>query len=324
MMYDMATGDTPAGAGASQIQYFPSWFGDMSLVFYCRTRLRTFAYGNFDLRDCYPALSTGLFPSYEQSLSKPGAYGGLPITGSATRWFKTIPDFDLLPAGGTPEIFDPTSGYQEKEISLVVGPLLTAATQAKYLTWKPAFEAYPRFPIGGPTTELGAFMGLIKKGDDGSFAFPEDVAGVYSSYGVEAASAVSEVDSNQSIHIQLTDLPIQSRNGVSSQQTADIAVVHNWGDGGTSIGGNLVYQHYTNEKNWIDLNNIGEMTLNRLRVYCSYDDNSPASLLIGKTDVMVMFRKKPFTDTSYPNQPIGQQRRTGADYQNTSGITRVM
>ena len=106
----------------------------------------------------------------------------------------------------------------------------------------------------------------------------------------------------------------------TTQQVADIAVVHNYGDGGTSVGAKLVYQHYTNEKNWIDLNNIGEMTLNRLRVYCSYDNNEPAVGLVDKTDVLVMFRQKPMTDTSVPNQVISN---TGVDFYSRDTTTRV-
>ncbi len=316
LLYDMATGDTPAGAGAATITYIPSWYGDMALCMYNRNRCRQEAYGNFDVRRCYSG-ALGLFPGYEEMMSKPGSYSGDPIVGSATRWFKTIKQADL-PAAGVPETFD-AAGFAQKEIYLVCNPLIdTPISIDKFKKWKPAYLVEPRFTLNQPNTNIGVLMGLVNSGDDGAVEIPPDAAGDFSAYGIIGIAGVSEDDIKQSIHIQLTDLPIQSRNGVSSQQVADIAVVHNYGDGGTSVGGKLVYQHYTNEKNFIDLNNIGEITLNRLRVYCSYDNNEPAVGLIDKTDVLIMFRQKPSTDTSIPNQVIsGMSIDTG-------NITRVM
>jgi len=316
LLYDMATGDTPAGAGVATKTFIPSWYGDMALCCYAQNRIRTYAYGNFDVRRCYSG-ALDLFPDYDLMMSKPGSYAGDPIVGSATRWLKTIKDADLPPAG-TPETFD-ANGYAQKQIFLVGNAIIdTPISVDKFRKWKPAYLVEPRFTIGQPATKLGVLMGMIASGADGVFEVAPDVAGVFDEYGVVGTGGVSEDDIKQSIHIQLTDLPIQSRNGVSSQQVADIAVVHNYGDGGTSVGSKLVYQHYTNEKNWVDLNNIGEMTLNRLRVYCSYDNNEPAVGLIDKTDVLIMFRQKPNSDTSLPNQAIGR------DYQSQNNMTRLM
>lgn len=317
-LYDMATGDTPAGVGAATKMFIPSWYGDMGLVMYNRNRCRQEAYGNFDVRRGYSA-GLGLFPDYELMMSKVGSYSGDPIVGSATRWLKTIKEADL-PAAGVPETFD-ANGYAQKEIFLVGNPLIDAPVSIdKFKKWKPAYLVEPRFTLGQPNTTLGVMMGFLDPGEDGVIEIPPDVAGVFDEYGKIGKNGVSEEDIKQSIHIQLTDLPIQSKNGVSSQQVADIAVVHNYGDGGTSVGAKLVYQHYTNEKNWIDLNNIGEMTLNRLRVYCSYDNNEPAVGLVDKTDVLVMFRQKPMTDTSVPNQVISN---TGVDFYSRDTTTRV-
>ena len=316
LLYDMDTGDIPAAPAGATKMFIPSWFGDMSLCCYTQNRIRTQAYGNFDVRRCYSGV-LGNFPDYDNMMSKNGSYAGDPIVGSATRWMKIIKEADL-PAAGVPERFD-ANGFAEKEIFLVGNPLIdTPVSLDKFKKWKPAYLVEPRFTIGQPETGIGVLMGLLSAGDDGVIEVPPDVAGVFDEYGIIGANSVSEDDVKQSIHIQLTDLPIQSRNGVSSQQVADIAIVHNYGDGGTSVGAKLVYQHYTNEKNWIDLNNIAEMTLNRLRVYCSYDNNQPAVGLIDKTDVLIMFRQKPNSDTSLPNQAIGR------DYQSASGITRVM
>ena len=316
LLYDSSTGDTPAGAASAPIQYIPSWFGDMSLVIYSQNRTRNYVYGCFDLIKAYGA-GVAPYPNYEQSLTSPGEYNGTQIIGAGTRWFKTIEAGDLPPAG-VPEVFD-ANGYASKEINLVLAPITnTPVSVDKFDCWKPAYAKVPRFIVGTPETQLGVLMGFLNAGDDGAVNVPLDVAGDYENYGKEGDKRVEEDNKRQSIHIQLTDLPIQSRNGVSSQQVADIAVVHNWGDGGTIINGNLTYQHYSFEKNWIDLNNIGEMTLNRLRVYLSYDDNKPAVNLIGKTDILIMFRKKPSTDTSLPNQPIG------VDYQQRSNRTRLM
>ena len=316
MLYDMATGDIPGGAGTATRMFVPSWYGDMALCCYSQNRNRFNAYGNFDVRRGYSG-ALGQFPDYELMMSKTGSYGGDPIVGSATRWFKIIKSVEMLP-GQVPEVFS-AAGYAEKQIFLVGNALINTPTSIdKFKKWKPAYVVQPRFTLGQPDTTLGVLMGMIAGGADGVFEVPPDVAGVYDEYGVIGIVGVSEDDIQQSIHIQLTDLPIQSRNGVSSQQVADIAVVHNWGDGGTSVGAKLVYQHYSNEKNWVDLNNIGEMTLNRLRVYCSYDNNQPAVGLIDKTDVLIMFRQKPSTDTSIPNQPIGR------DYQSQNNMTRLM
>mgnify|MGYP003654115703 FL=1 len=54
------------------------------------------------------------------------------------------------------------------------------------------------------------------------------------------------------------------------------------------------------------MNNVAEMTLNELRVYISNDANRPATYLVDKSDVVIMFRKRPESDTGVSRQVINK------------------
>ena len=53
---------------------------------------------------------------------------------------------------------------------------------------------------------------------------------------------------------------------------------------------------------WIDLNNLGEMLLNKIDVLIIDDDNKAQKRLKYDTDVVIMIREKPKSDEGYmPN-----------------------
>ena len=58
--------------------------------------------------------------------------------------------------------------------------------------------------------------------------------------------------------------------------------------------------HQVGEKNWVDLNNIQTLYLNNLDCYLTYDNNTPAYGIRDETDVLVMFRQKPTSNTLLP------------------------
>ena len=83
----------------------------------------------------------------------------------------------------------------------------------------------------------------------------------------------------------------------------DIAVVPCY-DSDRSAVDNLnnidVFYNQANDKHWVDLNNFGNLTLNRLDCYMTYDNNKPAVNIKDKPEVLVMFRQKPSYETGLP------------------------
>ena len=112
--------------------------------------------------------------------------------------------------------------------------------------------------------------------------------------GLDGTKSLQLNEQVNSLHIQLSNLPIQSQNGVASSQNKTIAVVGIANaTTGDPITGNHIYHHYANEILWIDLNNYGQIDFNKIDVQITYDDNTPATSLEHRSDVVVMFRKKP-------------------------------
>ena len=342
IIYDSEDGGTYSNNLAGDVDktfFVPTFFGDLGFCGWIDRRTRLDFRGNFDVIKCYGDNVGTPYPSYDQMLrgidginfssNPPTSAGGGQFPN--TYHLQAYQDQFIYPplGGNEPEdewedgaVLATNAGYNSAKLRLVVGPTDSEGPPSIYQRW------YPQ-PINNgsvnkiwygipnqPDTNIGVVMGLIKNTDDGSIGptlpTPNDVR-----FQVwNGAEMVGETEIYNSVHIQLTNLPINGRNGVTSTKTATIAVVHNAIDDGMIDRSSKLYNHYTPEKNWIDLNNISEMTLNELRVYISNDSNQPASYLTNKSDVVVCFRKRPDSDGGISRQVI-----TNGGMYNSNGQT---
>ena len=330
IIYDSETGGNYTnGLTPDETKTFivPSYFGDLGFCGWIDRRNDLKFRGNFDVINCYPANPAPPYPSYDQMLV--GINGiniadtlydppddNNPVFANCYHLSARIEDgifpevaLDEFDAGALLAV---NAGYNDA-VPLLVAGVVKPETPARFQRWFPpplsdalVFRTFA--PPPSPDTRIGIVMGLLKKSnDDGVLDFtlvtPNDLR-IQNITGVEE---VGETEIYNSVHIQLTNLPINGRNGMTSTKTATIAVVHN--SLSTVTVGNQarkLYNHYTNEKNFIDLNNVAEMTLNELRVYISNDANRPATYLVDKSDVVVMFRKRPESDTGVSRQVINK------------------
>ena len=303
--------------------FVPSYFGDLGMTTWIDRRVDVDFRGNFDVINCYPTTPTGLYPSYDQMLRGINDINlsEVPFNYPNTHHLKAYEYEDIFPAlqvADTNKFDDGTAlatnaGYNNATPRLVCGKILTPATPTNFQRWfsiptsdATVFKTFAPAP-NAPDTRIGIVMGLIKSSDNGSLDFtlvsPNDLRKQL----ISGKEEVGETEEYNSVHIQLTNLPINGRNGMTSTKTATIAVVHN-SLSTVTVGtqSRKLYNHYTNEKNWIDLNNVAEMTLNELRTYISNDANRPATYLVDKSDVVIMFRKRPESDTGVSRQVINK------------------
>ena len=304
----------------------PQYFGDLGMCVYQDRRNRINFRGNFDVIKCYSDTPVAPYPTYDGMLR---GIDGINFAGTTT----TFPNIYHLQVTRFGNIFDPLTaaqmdefcttttvppvlannkGYSDCVMTAVSGVLLgPAGNVANYQRWFPipetALDVILTFAPAGtePQVTTGVLIGLIKEGDDGETAaeylIPQDLR----NQTYKPLAKTQETDAVQSVHIQLTNLPINGRNGVTSTKTSTIGIVHN-AKGSLNVGTTRIFETYQPEKNWIDLNNAAEMTLNQLRVYISDDSNRPATFLVGKSDVAVIFRQKPAADRGISTQPINK------------------
>lgn len=94
------------------------------------------------------------------------------------------------------------------------------------------------------------------------------------------------------IHIQLTNLGIGSKNGVVSNNVKDIAVIPQFNDTEPLLpllNRHLYYQ--SGYENKINLNNLQEITLNQIDCLLTYDNNREAVALEDFTTLIIKFHK---------------------------------
>ena len=330
IIYDSETGGNYTNGLAIDMDktfFVPKYFGDLGWCGWIDRRNRLDFRGNFDVINCYPSTPTGLYPSYDQMLRGINDinFSALPPDYPNCYHLQAYEFGNIFPglsAGGGADPADQwdtgtalatNAGYNDGEVKMVVGPISAPANPALFQRWYPqpvsdatVIKVFAPAPTQ-PDTNIGVVMGLIKTTDNGvisgSFVTPNSLPNLIFN-GIEP---VGETEIYNSVHIQLTNLPINGRNGMTSTKTGTIAVVHN-AISDAKIGNetSLLYNHYQNEKNWIDLNNIAEMTINELRVYISNDANRPANYLTGKSDVVIMFRRRPDSDGGVSRQVISR------------------
>ena len=151
------------------------------------------------------------------------------------------------------------------------------------------------FQIGEPSVELAYKLGFISSGNNEDvLAIPLDATiGDESTRILIPTNDITLGSDAFSNHIQISNLPITSANGVVSSITKTIYIVNTLCI--DQIHDTASYRFYCDKAPypvWIDLNNLQEIQLNKIDVYITDDNNRPQKALIRDSEVVVMFRQK--------------------------------
>ena len=286
--------------------YIPSYFGDIGLVSYhVADNTSHYTKGYYDVRRSY---------RYDERLAD-GATSSKAYTSlqNYNRFFKNdgLWDESLLQknkSGFTtpklefvlPETFVGTDSGVNKTPFLLLNTIKDANGQefAFDVNYDPMFQI--REPIG---LEMGYILGWIKSNSTNAGIQLEESETVDYQTEFKGVNTIQLSDSAFSNHVQITNLPIQSQNGVVSSQNKLIYVVNSLGVNSVQTDNSYrIYNDTAPVLLWVDLNNFQELNINRLDMLITDDANRPQKLLVGTTDVVLMFRQKPTADAGYlPN-----------------------
>jgi len=285
----------------------PSWFGDIGLVAYPHIyRHSVYTKGYYDVRktsqaeeriiagddnaNAYEGLQEGTFfapkPFTECSLFSKGSVAA-----------DNVP---ALMSNITPEEFS-ASGISKKKIYMILNEQTDLDYEDNFLD----IAGNTLIPLYQPAQlELGKQTGIVAKG---GLELNIDIAGAGVDYvlqGFNGLLNISGLNSTFCNHIQLTNLPIQSQQGVKSTMNKTIYIINSLNVASNKPVGTNDYKYgdIAPYLVWIDMNNLGELNLNRLDVLITDDDNREQKRLKYDTDVVIMIREKPKSDEGYmPN-----------------------
>lgn len=309
LIYNFATGTDNLG-NVSNGYACPSWFGDLNLNIW--NTYNTFDFkvrGNFDPQKSYDnyLFNFPISKNIDQVLGENfiTEQTGLIKTGLGF-YTGTIENFNAL-------------GYQEKNIRLCIGKNTNGTDLDNFrnnITFKninnppniPDTEyVYPldyfsnKFRIDEPRTSIGYSLGF---GNQPQIVITTQAGATqFINYLLSAPQVIQGSRNVNSVHIQLTNLPIQSMNSMIQSQVKDIAIVPCYNETKVdedTANNTFVFYHQVGEKNWIDVNNIQTLNLSRLDVLLTYDNNTPAENIRDDSEVLIMFRQKPGMDRSLP------------------------
>ena len=288
--------------------YIPSYFGDMGLVSYhIADNHSHYTKGYYDVRRAYRfqerlnagAISSKLYTGlneYYQFFTD----GGLRRESLLQKNNDGFTTPKLV--GIEPEGFEGDTSAPRKTARWLVNTIKNETD--RFLGAVDVLDK-PFFIVGEPfKLEMGYILGLIKSNKNDSVvlindpAVPPDPTNLGFKY--DGVNTIQLSDSAFSNHVQLTNLPIQSQNGVVSSQNKLIYVVNSLSV--NSIQTDAEYRIYSDTAPvllWVDLNNFQEINTNRLDILITDDSNREQKLLTGTTDVVLMFRVKPERDAGY-------------------------
>jgi len=277
--------------------FIPKYIGDVGLVEYNFTNLNYAAKkGFFNSKKSYRYAENlaDFVPGADEFNSLPTAFEFMKGQyGNSTLLARSqIPARNSVKLGTlTPEIFKVLDGIPETQLNLVMNPISDLGQLDLVQDW----YGNPMFQSDTPNTQFGKQIGFLDGVlvlNNNPTAIPAEIWEAFESNGTNTISLDEAVFSN---HIQLTNLPIQSQNGVKSTQNKTIAVVSTLCvDGGARhLNDKLVYCDSAHLLNWIDLNNYNDIELQKIDVLITNDDNTESTSLIGRTDIVIIFRQNP-------------------------------
>ena len=167
-------------------------------------------------------------------------------------------------------------------------PLLSTGSEIKNMLGEDMFD------LRTPNTEVGFVLGYNDIG--GSLQvkdLTQDATLLTSLYKLSGINTVQPSSKSSTNHIQLSNLPITSQNGVVSSISKTIYVANTLCITSTQDEGS--YRFFCDRTPfpiWIDLNNLETIELNKLDVLVTTDDNIEQRNLKGTTEIVVMFRQK--------------------------------
>jgi len=303
MMYDMAD------AAATDNYYFPAILGDIGAVMYPQAyRHNIYMKGHFDVRRSSQVLENQLAgvegaEAYTNTQQIPYLTRTAENFGDLSVFSKGTNNVPAFMATCVPEVFS-ANGLSEKSISFVLNELVDLGEPSKFLD----IYGNPIYALYHPAQlNLGNELGITSSGTEGSITLNNDIDGVgtdYIAYGTNGGAAINALDDTFSNHIQLTNLPIQSQQGVKSTMNKTIYVINSLNVSSSQGTGAGVRKYGDTAPYllWVDLNNLGEMELNRIQILITDDDNKEQRIMVRNTDVVIMIRQKPKRDEGYvPN-----------------------
>ena len=179
--------------------------------------------------------------------------------------------------------------YLRKEVVFVSDTADAGWTNAKAQEWENGLST------GLTDTEWGKILGF--SGD--TFTLTNDDA-TYKSYNKSSDNAIVLNKSLPTLHIQLTNFGIESKNGVVSNNVKDVAVIPLWNPNDDSDDTQLYYE--SQYENRINLNNLQELTLNQIDCMITTDDNTPAKFLDNFSTIILKIHKGLEDDERYGGQ----------------------
>ena len=293
----------------------PSYYGDMRIIDYPSNYINNYfcVKGYFDSRYTYRG-------NYQDADSNAEMGDLFDMSKFWVGWYENEDDASVLvqdfaglyttPKLGSqkgeivPEGFvqsGTNAGYSEKRIQFLLNELRSETSRDKILNdvGKPMLKLF-----NPPFLHLGSQLGLItsKSASKDLITLSDDILKSGNKYVVQGIDGVGEYTQGNddfTLHFQLTNFPIQSSQGVKSTKNKTIEVVNNLELSTRELNNYSSHSHTAPVLNWVDLNNYGELNLNRIDVLITNDDNEPATNLTHHSSLVVAFRAKPKRDEGY-------------------------
>ncbi len=143
-------------------------------------------------------------------------------------------------------------------------------------------------------TELGKLLGWSNGGDapsGASLLLSPATAGQYQIWNANPSGTVANTNLLPTLHIQLTNFGIDSKNGAVSNNVKDVAVIPQFNIN-TEDKSSLQHLYYqSGYENRINLNNLQELTINQIDCLLTYDNNTEAVALEDFTTLIIKFHK---------------------------------
>jgi hypothetical protein len=186
-----------------------------------------------------------------------------------------------------PEQFD-NVGWLDSDINYLAIAYKTTTDLDVFRT----MEGFKRFQVGEPDNlELGYTLGFNEITDNTDVLQLTDLNP--NTKQLLATADISIGSQAFSNHIQLSNLPVISQNGVVSSINKTIYVCDSLCIDSTHDTSS--FRYYCDKAPyplWIDLNNLETIELNKIDVYISTDENTPQKALTGNTQLVIQFRDK--------------------------------